>query len=81
MPVRVAEHIGVTRDVSASGIYFEMDSGTEIGSEISFDVEMDTLSGPMKLKCSGVVVRKEQSGSRTGVAVRMLESKFEAVSE
>jgi hypothetical protein len=81
MPVRMAEQVGLTRDVSVGGIYFELDSSAAIGSSISFDIELETSLGKMTLKCNGQVVRTEQQGNRTGIAVRMMDSKFEAVCE
>jgi hypothetical protein len=79
MPVSLAEGTGTTRDVSASGVYFEFDGSMAVGSDISFEIEMTTPQGPMKLKCRGQVVRTEQNGSRMGVAVKMNDSRLEAV--
>jgi len=61
------------------GLYFEMESTVDVGSEVSFDVEMNTPLGGMKLKGSGQVLRKEQKGSRTGIAVKGIESRLETI--
>jgi PilZ domain len=80
MPMFMAGKTGVTRDVSVSGVYFEIDGAAAIGSEVSFEIEMDTATlGLTKVKCSGQVVRKEQQGSRTGIAVTMTDSRLEVV--
>lgn len=79
MPVKLAKGLGTTRDVSASGVFFEMDSDLTVGGEISFEIEMDTALGPMTMKCRGKVVRTEQKGSRTGIAVKLSDSRLEAV--
>lgn len=79
LPVRLANRTGLTRNISVGGIYFEMDAAAEAGSEISFDVEMETPLGRMTLRCNGRVVRTEQQNDgRTGVAVKMTDSKLEA---
>ena len=79
MPVRREGSLGTTRNVSASGVFFEIDSDMAVGSEISFEIGMQTNLGPMAMKCRGLVVRTEQKDGRTGVAVRMTESRLEAV--
>jgi len=79
MPVRHEGSLGTTRNVSASGVFFEIDSSMAVGSEISFEIDMQTNLGPMTMKCQGLVVRTEQKGSRIGVAVRMTDSRLEAL--
>lgn len=78
LPVRVADQTGLTRNVSIDGIYFEMDTAAAAGSAISFDVDMETPLGPMTLHCKGLVVRTEAKGTRSGIAVRIIESRLEA---
>ncbi len=69
---------GVTRDVSASGVFFETETEQVAGSLVDFTIEFETPSGEMRLKCHGQVVRIERHGKRQGAAVKILESKFEA---
>jgi len=80
LPVNLGSTTGVTRDVSASGICFETDESYAVGSPISFEVQMDAPGGKMVLKCRGEIVRVEPRGGRVGVAVKIMESKLEAVS-
>jgi acyl-coenzyme A thioesterase PaaI-like protein len=70
---------GVTRDVSASGLYFETDSPCTLGGAISFSVNFDSPAGKMALKCRGRVVRVERNEGRMGVAVNVVESMIEVV--
>lgn len=70
---------GVTRDVSASGVFFEIDATYALGSEIEFAVELDTPGGEMILRCKGEIVRIEPRDARVGVAVKILESIIEPV--
>jgi hypothetical protein len=67
----------ITRDVSASGVYFEADATYALESEITFAVELDTPGGRMMLKCEGEIVRIEPREARIGVAVRIVESTLE----
>ena len=81
LPVEFGTAIGLTRDVSASGVYFEIDANYGLGSEIEFAVELDTPGGKMMLKCQGEIVRIEPCGTRVGVAVRIIDSRLEPVSQ
>jgi hypothetical protein len=77
LPLRLHDGgIGVTRDVSTSGVYFVSDAEQAVGSEIDFTIDFETPSGPLHLKCHGQVVRTEKRGSRIGHAVKILESRF-----
>ena len=67
---------GVTRDISASGLYFETDSEQQVGSLIDFEIELDTPGGPMKFKAQGQIVRIEPQGGRAGVGVKLLASRL-----
>ena len=65
---------GLTRDVSASGIFFETDASYASGSHIRFTVDIGTPGGDMVLSCHGNIVRVEQRGAKVGVAVKITES-------
>jgi hypothetical protein len=69
--------LGTTRDISASGIYFETDS-LPLVSPLAFTVEFrnDTGAG-MALRCRGQVLRVERNNGRVGIAARILESRLE----
>ena len=79
LPVDVGFAVGITRNISASGIFFEIDANYAVGSSISFSVKLDTPSGHMNLKCRGEIVRIEPRDARVGVAVMISESAMEAV--
>jgi hypothetical protein len=72
--VSVDGAVGLTRDVSASGIYFETETSYAAGSDIRFTVDIGTPSGDMVLSCQGNIVRVENHGSRIGVAVKITAS-------
>lgn len=79
LPVKLGEAIGLTRDVSAAGIFFEIDAACTPGSEISFALELDTPTGKIMLKCKGSIVRTESRNNKLGVAVKISESVMEAM--
>ena len=59
-----------TRDVSASGVFFEMDSPLVVGTEIEFTLTLPpeiTHGDAIRVHCVGTVVRSEV-GERGGVA-------------
>ena len=80
LPVRLAEGgTGTTRDVSATGLFFEIDCEQPLGSAIELTVELNVDGRAMLMKCHGQVVRVEKLDGRTGVAVKMQRSRLEAV--
>ncbi|WP_255539262.1 PilZ domain-containing protein [Polynucleobacter sp. 71A-WALBACH] len=79
-PMTVADGgTGVTKDISATGIYFEVNSKQEEGNVISFWVELDTPGGKLKLVCEGEIVRVEEDGGKTRVATKIISQEIEAL--
>jgi len=73
-PVILDRGAGVTRDVSASGVFIETDEDYAPGSEISFAILLDTPAGKMMLVCQGQIVRVERRDGKVGVAVKIVAS-------
>lgn len=65
---------GVTRDISASGIYFQMEGLQRVGALIEFEIDMQ--GEPVKLCAQGEIVRIDPAGGKTGIAVRLRESRL-----
>ena len=80
-PVHLDQGTGITRDVSASGVFFETDVDYAAGSEISFSIELEGPGGKMMLRCQGQIVRVEQRDGKVGVAAKIIESRLEPVQE
>ena len=76
LPVTLEGGKGVTRDVNATGVYFESDVNCVPGSEITFSISFDKSPYPMVLNCKAMVVRTEQHDGKVGVAARIIESNF-----
>lgn len=71
LPVRLGTTSGLTNDVSASGICFEVDASYQTKSEVSFVIELDAPADKMLLNCKGRIVRIEEHGCKKSVAVEL----------
>ncbi len=69
----------VTRDISASGLFFETDTMQRIGGRIDFEIDLATPAGPIKFKAQGEIVRIESKAGKAGVGVKFLNSRLEPV--
>lgn len=74
LSARLGDAAGLTRDLSAKGIFFELEHFRCDASEIGFCVELETPTGKFLLQGTGSVVRTERLGRRTGVAVQVTDS-------
>lgn len=79
LPVILENATGVTRDVSASGVFFWKSSVFAYGESIRFSIERRSDSGTMMQKCEGVVVRTEPRGDDVGVAVSITKRTIERI--
>ena len=77
LPVHLNDATGITRDVSASGMFFWTAALCAAGDFIGFEVELRRSVGKMKLKCHGNVIRTESSDTNIGVAVKITDSSME----
>ena len=74
LPVLMGEgHQGLTRDVSASGAFFETDASYRIGSVVRFAINLETPWGPARFDYRGKIVRLERHDGTLGVAVRFTD--------
>jgi hypothetical protein len=72
--------VGLTRNFSASGIFFQTNpDGTlpSLGSEINFSIDLDSPAGKLTLRCTGEIVRVEQKDDLVDVAAKIISSKLE----
>lgn len=77
--VRVTNIQDVTRDISASGVYFWLDAMVALGETISFIIEFGLQGVNFILKCVGEIVRVENQDGKVGVAVKISQSVMESV--
>lgn len=75
LPVKLENETGRTRDMSASGVFVEMDEPVELGSAAKFSLVLAHLSSGelLRLQCAGRVVRLERRDAKWGVAVAVTE--------
>lgn len=78
------EKAAQTRDVSARGICFYVDSSIASGSAIEFTLTLPpeiTLTESIRVKCKGKVVRVDDGGTEGKVAVAAVIDEYEFLSE
>ena len=67
---------GVTRNISATGVYFETSEEPSPGSKVSFTIEVLVNGETLKMVCSGEVVRVDHKEGKVGIAVKLANSFF-----
>src|SRR3989475_6697382 len=78
------EKAAQTRDVSARGICFYVDSAIAAGSSIEFTLILPpeiTLTESIRVRCKGKVVRVDNGGSDGKVAVAAVIEEYDFLSE
>jgi predicted DNA binding protein len=84
-PVVQSNGKGITRDISATGIFFETETRFEQGSTIDFIVDLDAPADRHQRRCllkfQGEIVRVEQHNSKMGVAVKITDSQLRYVQD
>lgn len=76
LPVEINGTHGLTRNVSATGVYFETTVDKAPGSKVQFVVEVMVKGELLKMVCSGEVVRVEHKVTTVGIAVKLSSSFF-----
>ena len=72
LPVQLNDGIGITCDISTSGIFFETESAHSVGETIRLSVNFEHES----LQCEARVVRVEPRNGQFGVAVELTSDVF-----
>jgi len=78
------EHEARTRDVSARGICFYVDSAIQAGSAIDFTLTLPpeiTLTESIRVRCKGRVVRVEGGGTANKLAVAAIIDEYEFLAD
>ena len=81
LPVDLGRAQGVTRDVSASGAFFETDASYKVGSRVRFAIDLATPWGPARFDCRGKIVRLEKHDGTVGVAVQFTDADAAAAAQ
>jgi hypothetical protein len=79
LKVVLASGEGVTRDISAQGIYIACTGDMTTDDAIDFVVEFGAgeAEGRVKLRCKGKIVRVERGEWGTGIAAKIVSSAIE----
>jgi hypothetical protein len=78
------EHAAQTRDVSARGICFFVDSAIQAGSAINFTLTLPpeiTLTESIRVRCKGRVVRVEGGSPASKMAVAAVIDEYEFLAD
>lgn len=76
------EVTGRTRDVSSRGVFFYVKSDIQEGAAIEFLMTLPTeitLTNPIRVHCTGKVLRADKTGAAHGIAVAI--DKYDFVKE
>ena len=72
----------ITRDISATGIYFDFAGGIEQGSEMNFELVLPsqmTHGEPVHIRCHGKIVRVERPDAEGKIGVAATIESFDFV--
>lgn len=78
------ERTAQTRDVSARGICFYVDSAIQAGSALDFTLTLPpeiTLTESIRVRCKGRVVRVESGGTNSKMAVAAVIDEYEFLAD
>ena len=79
-----AQHEAQTRDVSARGICFYLDSAIQAGAAIDFTLTLPpeiTLTESIRVRCKGRVLRVEGGSTNAKMAVAAVIDEYEFLSD
>ncbi|MES2877209.1 MAG: PilZ domain-containing protein [Pseudomonadota bacterium] len=76
LPLLVDSSHGVSRNISATGIYFETEAAQEPGSHVHLVIEVNVQGQKLKLVCEGEIVRVDHHQGMVGVAAKLANSFF-----
>lgn len=77
LAVRLEQGGGVTRNVSANGIYFLTDVALQAGATVTFALDFQNFpGGPLQVNCIARIVRTEERDGKKGVAAAIQSFEF-----
>lgn len=76
LPIEINGAQGITRNISATGVYFETTIEPAPGSKVQFTVDVMVEGEALKMVCSGEVVRVDHKEGTVGIAVKLANSFF-----
>ncbi len=78
IPLRLGDgSTALTRDISASGMYFEVVGPCALAGPVVFEMQIAEIG--MKFTAEGEIVRVERHNGTTGFAIRLRQPRFESL--
>lgn len=68
---------GVTRDISAAGLFFETEHDQLVDDMLVLEFVLDSSNALFKFVAQGSVLRQERMGQKQGLAVKLLAMRME----
>jgi hypothetical protein len=76
LPVDLGGVPGLTRNISATGVYFETVSTQEPGARVQFTVMLTVHGEQIRMLCDGEVIRVDHKDDTLGIAVKLSSTFF-----
>ena len=73
IPVRLDGQVGQSSNISATGLYLQIDGHKtyHVGEEVEFEIDLELPTGESVLISRGQIVRTEELGKRLGIAIKI----------
>ncbi|QWE11736.1 PilZ domain-containing protein [Polynucleobacter sp. AP-Titi-500A-B4] len=78
IPLQINGLVTSAKDISATGIFFELDETHEVGSKIQFQLDIRTPGGPLVVICEAQVTRVVKKNGQFGIGAKILNQEIKA---
>ena len=78
IPLQINGMSSIAKDISATGIFFELDETHEIGSKIQFQLDISTPGGPLVVLCEAQVTRVVKKDGQFGIGAKILKQEIKS---
>jgi len=78
IPLQINGMSSIAKDISATGIFFELDQTHEIGSKIQFQLDISTPGGPLVVLCEAQVTRVVKKDGQFGIGAKILNQQIKS---
>jgi len=78
IPLQINGMSSIAKDISATGIFFELDETHEIGSKIQFQLDISTPGGPLVVLCEAQVTRVVKKDGQFGIGAKILSQQIKS---
>jgi PilZ domain len=79
LPVLMNGKRGTTEDISATGVFFEIEDEQSVGSIVKFKIELDTPGGKLNVECRAEIIRLEKVNGKTKLAAKILNQTIKTI--